>query len=234
MKYIAYKTAFARWTCKALATLAVLACCALLFNCDARADDWMTWASTYTHEPATGQRVDQFAHPVQPTAQRDSSFQRSGYRNYRSTLQGGNSADNIHIVEQWGAPVVPYEQWRFPYRPYGTPYDAWGPQAPYGIINGNFGGIGHPNSYPPHGYNAPPGSTPHMGNPHQQPNMAQPPFGYPGSNQGYPLPFNVPNPANGFPLSPQYLNQPWYDGTYPTAPPLDNRTDAEFFFKPEQ
>ncbi len=41
-----------------------------------------------------------------PLAQRDPTFQRSGYRHYRSTLQGGNSADNMHIVEQWGAPVV--------------------------------------------------------------------------------------------------------------------------------
>ncbi|MDX1925470.1 MAG: hypothetical protein SFV81_03065 [Pirellulaceae bacterium] len=211
-----------------------------LFNGAASADDWMTWPSTYTHEPVRGQRVDQYAQPVQPIARRDPTFQRSGYRNYRSTLQGATSADNMHIVEQWGAPVVPYEQWRFPFRPYGTPYDAWGPQAPYGMFNANINSnIGRPWNAAPHGYQAPPGSTPFMG----QPPMGQPPMGqpnwYPGyprwnSNQGYPTPTYVPNPSNGFPLSPQYQNQPWFDGTYPAEPPLDNRSDAEFFYRPQR
>ncbi len=240
MVHIAYKSVSARATCKVPLAIAVLAWTAILFSSTARADDWMTWPSTYTHDPVRGQRVDQYAQPVQPIAHRDPSFQRSGYRNYRSTLQGANSADNLHIVEQWGAPVVPYEQWRFPFRPYGTPYDAWGPQAPYGIFNGNVNGnFGQSSNYPPHGYQAPPGSAPHAG----QPPMGQPPVGYPGysqsgypgnSNQGYPVPYNTPNPTNGFPLSPQYQNQPWYDGIYPNAPPLDNRSDAEFFYKPQQ
>ena len=205
-----------------------------------QADDWMTWPSTYTHEPTQGQRVDQFAPPVQPVSQRDASFQRSGYRHYRSTLQGGNSSDNMHIVEQWGAPVVPYEQWRFPFRPYGSPYDAWGPQAPYGIINGNFGGgPGYPG-----GFNQPPGMQPNPTQPNQmqpnpmRPNPMQPGFAgpYDGySNQGYPNPGYSPQvPSNGFPLSPPYQNQPWYDGNYPVAPPLDNRSDAEFFYKPQR
>ena len=227
---------------------AIFAWTVLLFSNVACADDWMTWPSTYTHEPVRGQRVDQYAQPVQPIAHRDPTFQRSGYRNYRSTLQGATSADNMHVVEQWGAPVVPYEQWRFPFRPYGTPYDAWGPQAPYGIFNGNINSnIGRPGFYPPHGYQAPPGATPFTGQPQAgQPNMAPQPgnpypggaypgYPYPGSsNQGYPTPRNYPNPTNGFPLSPQYQNQPWFDGTYPTEPPLDNRSDAEFFYKPRQ
>jgi len=245
MTNIAYKSDFLRATCKASVAIAVFACIALLFSTVSHADDWMTWPSTYTHEPVRGQRVDQYAQPVQPIAQRDPTFQRSGYRNYRSTLQGANSADNMHIVEQWGAPVVPYEQWRFPFRPYGTPYNAWGPQAPYGIFNGNLNSnVGQPGNYPPHGYQAPPGSSPYTGQP-QAGNTGQPPVGYPGfaqpgnpypgnSNQGYPVPSNIPNPTNGFPLSPQYQNQPWYDGTYPSAPPLDNRSDAEFFYKPQQ
>ena len=250
MNNIAYKSDFLRATCKAFAAIAVFACTALLFSGVSHADDWMTWPSTYTHEPVRGRRVDQYAQPVQPIAHRDPTFQRSGYRNYRSTLQGANSADNMHIVEQWGAPVVPYEQWRFPFRPYGTPYNAWGPQAPYGVFNGNINtNIGQSGNHPPHGYQAPPGSSPHTGQ-SQAGNMGQPPVGYPGypqpgytypgypypgnSNQGYPVPSNGPNPTNGFPLSPQYQNQPWYDGTYPTAPPLDNRSDAEFFYKPQQ
>ena len=255
MDNIAHKYDSSRPTFQVPVAIAVFAWTALVLCRSASADDWMTWPSTFTHEPVRGQRVDQYAQPVQPIAHRDPTFQRSGYRNYRSTLQGANSADNMHIVEQWGAPVVPYEQWRFPFRPYGTPYDAWGPQTPYGIINGNFNGnVGQPRSYAPHGYQAPPGSTPYTGQ-SQAGNMGQPPVGYPGysqpgyqypgsqypgspypgnSNQGYPVPNNGPNQTNGFPLSPQYQNQPWYDGTYPTAPPLDNRSDAEFFYKPHQ
>lgn len=192
------------------------------------ADDWMTWASTYTHEPMHGQRIDQYAVPVQPVVPHDPSFQRSGYRHYRSTLQGGDSSDNMHVVEQWGAPVVPYEQWRFPFRPYGVPYDAWGPQAPYGIINGNFGaGIGYPGNFPPP-----------QGTQQVPPNAAVPP-NYPpyygNSNQGFPNPGYMPQPpSNGFPLSPPYQNQPWYDGSHPVTPPLDNRSDAEFFYRPKR
>ncbi len=96
----------------------------------------MTWASTYTHD-AYGQRVDQYALPADPLAPYRADYQRSGFRNFRSTLQAGQSADNMHVVEQWGQAVMPYEAWRFPFRPYGVPYDAWGPQAPYGIFNGN-------------------------------------------------------------------------------------------------
>src|SRR5205823_10033375 len=65
-------------------------------------------------------------------------YLKSGYRQYRSTIDLGNSSDNMHIVEQWGAQVVPYEQWRFPYRPYSAPYQAWGP--PYGGLGGGTGG----------------------------------------------------------------------------------------------
>ena len=200
----------------------------------ANADDWMTWASTYTHEPSHGQRVDQYAPPVQPVVKHDPSFQRSGYRQYRSTLQGGSSSDNMHIVEQWGAPVVPYEQWRFPFRPYGTPYDAWGPQAPYGIINGNFGG------QPDFGGGINPGLAPNPAQPTMPfngfPNPGYPNPGYQNptyQNQGYPNPGYAPQlPSNGFPLSPPYQNQPWYDGNYPVAPPLDTRSDQEFFYTP--
>jgi hypothetical protein len=244
MENIAYKSDISCTRCKVPAAIAAIFGTALLVS-TVRADDWMTWASTYTHEPVHGQRIDQYAQPVQPLSNRDPSFHRSGYRNYHSALQGANSSDNMHVVEQWGAPVVPYEQWRFPFRPYGTPYDAWGPQAPYGIMNSNFNAnIGNYGNYPPHGYQAPQGSSPHTGQPQMgqpqmgyqaQPGYPQPGFPYPGnSNQGYPAPTYIPNPSNGFPLSPQYQNQPWFDGTYPTAPPLDNRSDAEFFYKPQQ
>jgi hypothetical protein len=55
----------------------------------------------------------------------------------------------MHIVEQWGNPVRPYEEWQFPFRPYSVPYDAWGP--PFGGL-GNGVGVypygGFPGPYP--------------------------------------------------------------------------------------
>ncbi len=221
-------------------------------------DDWMTWASTYTHD-SQGVRVDQYAMPVQPLGPDRDSYQRSGYRHFRSTLQAGQSADNYHVVEQFGAPVIPYEQWRFPFRPYGVPYDAWGPQTPLSMTSINAGGF-FPGAYgfPPGRPGLPPvgtgtgagtgtgtGSGAGMGTgtgpAPMWPGYGYPGYGYPGysnpgyNNQGYfpgqgvapgaPTPF-------GFPLQPQYQNQPWFDGTYPDAPPLDPRSDRQFFWVP--
>ena len=102
------------------------------------AADWLTAPSYYTHDWTNGHRVTQYA-PVGPFyyPQR-ADYSKSGYRHYRSTLDLGNSSDAMHVVEQWGAPIVPYEQWRFPYRPYSVPYGAWGP--PYGGLGGGTGG----------------------------------------------------------------------------------------------
>ncbi len=171
-----------------------------------QADDWMMWPSTYTHDPQFGRRVDQYAIHEQPLAPYREDFSRSGFRHFRSTLQAGQSADNMHIVEQWGRQIVPYEQWRFPFRPYGVPYDAWGPQTPYGIVNSTFGfgGIGYPAAGSNYGGN---------GNPH--PGSTFPSYNNPA--------FQVPNGSRGFPLTPTYNNEPWYDGTYPSAPPLNQR-----------
>ena len=182
----------------------------------------MTWASTYTHEPVRGQRVDQYALPVQPVAPYRSDFQRSGYRSYRSSLQVGQSADNFQVVEQWGRQVIPYEQWRFPYRPYAVPYGAWGPQAPYGILNGSIGYGGYPGA--PY-YNANPNG----------PGSGNPGAGNPGLGNPYAGPYYHPGyGSRGFPLQPRYNHQPWYDGNYPSAPPLDPRSDKEFFYDPIQ
>ncbi len=213
-------------------------------------EEWMTWPSTYTHS-TTGERVDQYAEPEPALATVRTDFQRSGMRHYRSSLQAGLSSDNLHIVEQWGQQVQPYEQWRFPYRPYGVPYNQWGPQAPYGIINGQFGGGFRPGypypGYPGGGY---PGGNPGpVGNGNagggqaggnwqgpgqrpapgmrpgygygpqpgfgQYPSFGNPYAGYPYGPYGYP-----PGGTNGFPLTPPYTGQPWFDGNYPEAPPL--------------
>ncbi len=110
----------------------------------AEADEWMTYRSTYTHD-AYGQRVDQYARPVEPLSPDQGNLVRSGYRHYRSTIQGSTSADNLHITHEWGRPVMPYEHWRFPFRPYGVPYDQWGPPVPNVLSNFNvqgFNGLG--------------------------------------------------------------------------------------------
>ncbi len=76
----------------------------------------MTYRSTYTHD-AYGQRVDQHTRPVEPLSPNQGNLVRSGYRHYRSTIQGSTTADNLHVTHEWGRPVMPYEHWRFPSDP---------------------------------------------------------------------------------------------------------------------
>jgi hypothetical protein len=125
----------------------------------ARAIDWLTAPSYYTHDRVSGDRVAQYS-PIGPFyyyARPD--FLQSGYRHYRSTIQAGGSADNLHIVEEWGRPVRPYDEWRFPYRPYSVPYDQWGPPFA-GLGNGGFGPFpysgGHGHGGHGHGHHRPP------------------------------------------------------------------------------
>jgi hypothetical protein len=101
------------------------------------AADWVTAPSYYTHDWSSGQRVAQYC-PVGPFYyyHRD-DYVKSGYQHYRSTIDLGNSSDNLHIVEEWGRPVRPYDEWRFPLRPYSAPYGDWGP--PFGGLGGGFG-----------------------------------------------------------------------------------------------
>ncbi len=194
---------YAKYCCSLVAVLSTLVDFNRVVNSSEPKSDWLTWRSTYTHDPVHGMRVDQYAIPSEPVAPARQDFQRSGFRHYRSTLQAGQSADNLHVVEQWGRPVEPYEQWRFPFRPYGVPYDAWGPPTPYGIINGGWGyGAGLPYGPTPSYGPAPPTTGP----------VPMPP--YPG---GPSLP---PGSSSGFPLIPPYQPAPWFDGNYPMAPPL--------------
>ena len=72
----------------------------------AGAADWATSPSYYTHDTSNGQRVAQYA-PIGPFYYfTRPDYLKSGYRQYRSTIDLGNSSDNMHIVEQWGAQVV--------------------------------------------------------------------------------------------------------------------------------
>jgi len=151
------------------------------------AADWLTAPSYYTHDTSSGERVAQYS-PIGPFyyyARPD--YLKSGYRQYRSTIDLGNSSDNLHIVETWGAPVRPYDEWRFPYRPYSAPYPGWGP--PYGGLGGGTGG------YPYSGG----GGFGFGGFPF-----------FPGFPGGIPGGFpSVTPPAVNF-------AQPWLDGHYPS------------------
>jgi hypothetical protein len=166
-----------------------------------RAADWITAPSNYTHDWTTGERVAQYS-PIGPYFYfYRPDYLKSGYRQYRSTIDLGNSSDNMHIVEQWGAQIVPYEQWRFPYRPYSAPYPAWGP--PYGGLGGGTGGYPYSGG---NGSNIIGGFFPPYGG-FGGPGVFAPGVGGGGVGGGFPGMF--PPPAVNF-------AQPWLDGHYPS------------------
>jgi hypothetical protein len=170
--------------------------------------DWTTLPSTYTHAP-DGQRVDQFVSASPEPIFEIPANAKSGYRHTRSTLQAGFSSDNYHSVEQWGAPIRPYGEWRYPNRPFAVPYGVWGPQLPQvvggglGIFPGGFPG-GFPMGPQPfpnmNGNNMVPGGQGQMANPWMQPPMGAPFFG----------------------VGPQNVLTPTQDDYYPQAPVLQD------------
>ena len=100
----------------------------------AHADSWLFQPSTFSHNPVTGERVNQYA-PKQPAYVRsDPSYRESGYRHSRYSIFSKGSADRLHVVQTWGAGemIRPYGEWEYPYRPGATPYGPWGnPQGPW-------------------------------------------------------------------------------------------------------
>jgi hypothetical protein len=166
-----------------------------LASADAAASDWISAPSYYSHDPHSGARLQQYS-PIGPfyTFARG-DYRRSGYRQTRSSIQAGGSADHMHIVEEWGRAVRPYGEWRFPYRPHSAPYDYWAP--PFGNVGpGAFG----------------PGLGGRRGGP-----VARPPAGGgggvgPGGPVGPVAPRAQPYPG--------YSPQPWHDGRYA---PYDSR-----------
>lgn len=97
--------------------------------------DWTFAPSYYSHDPATGERVAQFAPEDPAYAPVDPTYMRSGYRHNRTTLRGlGGSVDRLHTVETWGEgeSIRPYGEWERPFRAGATPYGPWGnPQGPW-------------------------------------------------------------------------------------------------------
>ena len=214
MKRLVMKFGFA---CLTVATHATVACPR------SSAVDWLTHPSKYTHVHETGARTNQFANVEAPPLTNQSAITTSGYTHYRSTLQGGQSADNYNRVNQWGPPVRPYGEWEFPYRPYSAPYQAWG--APYAGLNiGGFPGAGNfpSNGYPGNGY---PGSSPGNGLPGGfVPNPVAPGGGIPGQpNQPYPA-----DPNGLYPVP------PWYGGYQPDYSQTPTLNDKDFFRSPTE
>ncbi len=179
-------------------------------NCTLAAVDWTTLPSTYTHRD--GQRVDQFEEGVQPTTFANDLRQTSIYRYHRSSLQGTNSVDHYHRVDRVGDPVQPYGEWRYPYRPYSVPYQAWGPQLPQFYSNANVGGFGYGPNWPYAGVGQP-GAIPFFNNPNVGPRWNQ------GWGNGL-----IPGPANALP--------PELDEYYPEPPQPPPMTDRDFFYSP--
>jgi len=100
----------------------------------ARAESWIFLRSSFTHDPATGDRVAQFAPKKASYARTDATYVQSAYRHQRSTIRAGSSTDHTHIVETWGAGdrIRPYGEWQRPYREGATPYGPWGnPAGPW-------------------------------------------------------------------------------------------------------
>lgn len=191
----------------------------LLMGSNAVASDWLTAPSFYTHDPYTGMRTNQYNSPPPAVVAQGGNYQASGYRHFRSTLQYGPSADNYHRVEQWGPPVRPYEEWRFPYRPYSVPYDQWG--APLAGLN-----IG--NAVPWYqGPGIPPQNYPVGPNPNNPPNSGMGPF--PGVGQ--PWQPNVPYPSGP---GQAYPAPPYADGYYPNYDAIPRLNDQQFYSKPTQ
>jgi hypothetical protein len=105
----------------------------------AAAEDWLTRPGRFSHDDY-GARVTQYAPIAAPAVPSASNFISSGYTHTTSSLNFGGSSDNYHQVEEWGAPVRPYGEWQFPYRPFSTPYSNWAP--PFAGLN-----LGYPFPY---------------------------------------------------------------------------------------
>jgi hypothetical protein len=117
-----------------LAFVVLLAAVGLSPAARAESASWIFRRSSFTHDPATGDRVVQFAPKQTPYVRSDPTYRQSAYRHHRSTIRVGGSADHTHFVETWGAgeTIRPYGEWQFPFREGATPYGPWGnPQGPW-------------------------------------------------------------------------------------------------------
>ncbi len=114
----------------AAALAAVASACAAA----AEPASWAFRRSYYSHDPATGNRVAQYAPEKAAYVRTDPTYQQSVYRHTRTGIQVGDSFDYLHMVETWGEGerIRPYGEWLYPYRAGATPYGPWGnPAGPW-------------------------------------------------------------------------------------------------------
>lgn len=93
------------------------------------AGSWMFEPSTYSHDPQTGERVEQYACKPPVYGPSDPTYEQSAYIHKRTALRGiGGSVERRHYVETWGAgdAIRPYGEWQRPFRAGATPYGPWG------------------------------------------------------------------------------------------------------------
>ncbi|MGO8749665.1 MAG: hypothetical protein ACLQNE_27230 [Thermoguttaceae bacterium] len=112
--------------------------------------NWIFRASYYSHDPATGQRVIQYAPEQAAVFRIDPTYQQSAYRQNHTSLHVGNNYDEMDVVETWGRGTVrPYGEWLYPYRPGATPYGPWqNPQGPGTMPYGAWGNPQGPGAAP--------------------------------------------------------------------------------------
>jgi hypothetical protein len=188
----------------------------------AESSSWIFRPSCYSHAPDTGERVAQYQ-PEQPAlAPQDETYQQSGFRYYRSSLQFGQGEDHTHVVQTWGQGecIRPYGEWQYPFRAGATPYGPWGnPQGPwtlpfdswqnpYGLgrlPRGGWQGFGGPGQSPNGPGQSPNG--PWSGSPQQQ-------FQPQGQAPGWQMPAQGGGPGGQMP------GQGGGPGGQPPAPPV--------------
>ena len=165
-----------------------LAAIALTLTLPANAESWLFRPSTFSHDPVTGDRLNQYARKEPALANTDRTYQQSGYQHMRFGLHAGGSADRLHIVQTWGAgeAIRPYGEWQYPFRAGATPYGPWGnSQGPWTMPYDSWvNPYGQWNRYPypswgsRRGGSYPPGQYPGQAPPNQT--WPQRPPGAPG------------------------------------------------------
>jgi len=162
---------------------------------------WIFRTSCYSHDPATGERVNQFTPEKTAYVRTDPTYQESVYRHSRSGFEVDGSYDYMHTVETWGQgeSIRPYGEWLYPYRAGATPFGPWptpqglwdGPQGPWGNLQGPWGNLQGPGTTSfgpgsnPYGLggqpNAPRGTIPPVPVPHAAPRAVPQPAAPPSA-----------------------------------------------------
>ena len=152
--------------------------------------DWIFLPGRYSHSPATGERVAQYAPPPALPPFPDSRGFASGFQRTRVNQRGpGGTGDTYYRVENWGNGQggIDAEWERF--------NDVW----QRSVVAGGYGGYGY-------------GAAPNYGGPYASPWGPVPGYPYPANGPpGYSYPA-YGNPAYGYPGHP-YLHGPGNDPT---------------------